>query len=97
MHRDLTGIIEGPLVTEKSTLMREKENKYALKVNIHATKEEVKKAVEKLFKVKVTKVNTMVVGGKTRRMGQNIGRRSDWKKAIVTLKAGETIKFFEGA
>jgi len=97
MTRDLTGIISGPLVTEKSTLMREKENKYALKVNIHATKEDVKKAVEKLFKVKVTKVNTMVVGGKKRRMGANAGQKSDWKKAIVTLKAGETIKFFEGA
>jgi large subunit ribosomal protein L23 len=97
MIRDLTGIISGPLVTEKSTLMREKENKYALKVNIHATKEDIKKAVEKLFKVKVTKVNTMVVGGKMRRMGANMGRKSDWKKAIVTLKAGETIKFFEGA
>lgn len=95
--RDLTGVIAGPLVTEKSTLLREKQNKYVLKVAKKATKSDIKKAIEKMFKVKVTGVNTMVVEGKTRRMGAHSGKRTDWKKAIVTLKSGETIKFFEGA
>ncbi len=95
--KDLTTVIIGPLVTEKNTLLKEKENKYVLKVNIDATKEDIKKAVEKMFKVKVTRVNTMRVGGKTRRMGMFSGKRSDWKKAFISLKTGETIKFFEGA
>jgi large subunit ribosomal protein L23 len=95
--KDLSQVIIGPLNTEKNTLLKEKENKYVLKVNIDATKEDVKKAVEKMFKVKVTKVNTMRMGGKTRRMGMFMGKRSDWKKAFVSIKAGETIKFFEGA
>lgn len=95
--RDLAKVIEGPLVTERSTVMREKENKYFLKVHPRATKSEVKKAVEQMFKVKVVGVNTMLVGGKTRRVGRNIGKKPDWKKAIVTLKTGDSIKFFEGA
>ena len=95
--KDLTTVIIGPLVTEKNTILKEKENKYVLKVNIDATKEDIKKAVEKMFKVKVTRVNTMRVGGKTRRMGKFSGKRSNWKKAFISLKAGETIKFFEGA
>ncbi len=95
--KDLSQVIIGPLNTEKNTLLKEKENKYVLKVNIDATKEDIKKAVEKMFKVKVTRVNTMRIGGKVRRMGMFMGKRSDWKKAFVSVKAGETIKFFEGA
>ncbi|MBI5554505.1 MAG: 50S ribosomal protein L23 [Elusimicrobia bacterium] len=95
--KDLSAVIIGPLVTEKNAWLKEKENKYVLKVNIDATKEDIKKAAEKMFKVKVTGVNTMRVGGKTRRMGRFSGKRSDWKKAFISLKAGETIKFFEGA
>lgn len=95
--KDLYNVIDGLLQTERSTLLRDKENKYSLRVNVHATKNEIKEAVEKLFKVKVTKVNTMVMAGKKRRMGLTEGRKENWKKAIVTLKTGDTIKFFEGA
>ena len=83
-------IIRVPLFTEKSMLARE-ENKYAFKVAKSATKEEVKTAIETIYGVKVESVNTLNVKGKMKRQGRFIGKRADWKKAIVKLKEGETI------
>lgn len=77
-------IILAPVVTEKSSADIQ-EGKYTFKVNKKATKVEIKKAVEKLFEVKVLKVNTMTVKGKEKRVGVHQGKTSDWKKAIVTI------------
>ncbi len=94
--REPRKIIIRPHITEKMTLEREKGNKYAFEVAMEANKIEIKKAVEELFKVKVIDVKTMVVKGKMRRIGWTRGKRKDWKKAIVTLKPGDTIPLFEG-
>ena len=77
-------IIIAPVVTEKSNDGLQ-EGKYTFKVNKKATKVDIAKAVEKLFEVKVLKVNTINVSGKTRRVGRNVGKTPDWKKAIVTI------------
>ena len=77
-------IIVAPIVTEKSNDQLQ-EGKYTFEVNKKATKVEIAKAVEKLFEVKVLKVNTMNVNGKTKRVGYHIGKTSNWKKAIVTI------------
>ncbi|MEQ3744736.1 MAG: 50S ribosomal protein L23 [Henriciella sp.] len=84
-----------PIITEKSTLVAE-ENKIIFRVRIEATKPEIKEAVETLFKVDVTKVNTILVKGKTKRFKGQIGRRSDYKKAIVTLKDGQSVDITTG-
>lgn len=89
-------IIIQPLITERSMDGME-QKKYSFKVAKKATKSEVKKAIEKLFDVQVKKVNTMVMPGKTKRVGVHTGRTSDWKKAVVTLtEESKTIEFFEG-
>ena len=77
-------IIIAPVVTEKSNDELQ-EGKYTFKVNKKATKVEIAKAIEKLFEVKVLKVNTMKVNGKKKRVGYHVGKTSDWKKAIVTI------------
>ena len=77
-------IILAPVVTEKSNDQVQM-GKYTFKVNKKATKVDVKRAVEKLFEVKVINVNTMIVKGKEKRVGRNVGKTSDWKKAIVTI------------
>lgn len=92
---DARDILIKPIVTEKSTALME-EGKYTFQVPLTATKIEIRQAVEKVFNVKVQAVNTMRYEGKMKRLGRTQGRRSDWKKAIVTLKAGETIELFEG-
>ena len=84
-----------PIITEKTTLLMQ-ENKYTFQVPLTANKVEIRKAVESIFNVKVEKVATIRVLGKTKRMGRTMGKRSDHKKAIVTLKAGESIELFEG-
>lgn len=90
-------IIKRPLMTEKSTSIGEKQNAYVFEVLRDADKEEIKYAVEKLFEVKVDSINTMVMHGKIKRVGgKHLGRRSKWKKAIVTLKEGQKIQLFEG-
>ena len=90
-------IIRRPLVTEKSTILREKGNVIAFEVDPHANKIEVKKAVEELFKVKVEEVRLFNVRGKMKRMGRWAGKRRDWRKAYVRLKAGEKApEFVEG-
>lgn len=93
MH-SLYQIIKRPIITEKSTNLTQ-ENKYTFEVDIQANKIEIKKAVEKIYGVKVLKVNTLVQYGKPKRVRLVQGRRSDFKKAIVTLKAGEFISAFE--
>jgi large subunit ribosomal protein L23 len=90
-------IIKRPLVTEKSTLAREEGNKYIFEIDRRANKIEVGKAVEKLFKVKVLEVRTMNMAGKEKRMGRILGKKSDWKKAIVTLAPGNSIEIFDKA
>ncbi len=87
-------VVKAPVITEKATFLRE-ENKVVLKVDKSATKKDIKDAVEKLFKVKVESVRTVVLPGKWKRIGRNIGRTSSWKKAIVTLKKGEKLDFIE--
>jgi large subunit ribosomal protein L23 len=90
-------IVRRPLVTEKSTQQKEKSNQYAFEVDPKANKIEIQSAVERLFKVKVFQVRTVRVLGKVKRLGRKYGKRPDWKKAIVTLKEGDRIDFFEGA
>ena len=90
-------IIRRPLVTEKSTILREEGNVIAFEVDPHANKIEVKKAVEELFKVKVEEVRLFNVRGKMKRMGRFVGKRRDWRKAYVRLKDGEKApEFVEG-
>jgi large subunit ribosomal protein L23 len=88
-------IIRRPVITEKGTALKE-QNKYCFEVDRRANKVEVKRAVEVLFQVKVAAVHTVAVRGRVKRVGRSVGRTSDWKKAIVTLKAGHSIEFFEG-
>ncbi|MBO1519851.1 50S ribosomal protein L23 [Oceanisphaera pacifica] len=90
-------VLKAPHVSEKSTMVAEKTNTIVFKVATDATKAEVKAAVEKLFEVEVKDVCTLVVKGKTKRTGNRNGRRSDWKKAYVTLKEGQDIDFIGGA
>ena len=89
-------IIRRPLITEKSTLQKEIHNQLAFEVDRRANKIEIRKAVEKIFKVEVLDVRTMNYEGKRKRLGRTMGRRPHWKKAIVTLQPGEKIEFFEG-
>ena len=90
-------ILRSPLITEKGTLVNEQANQVLFRVSPDANKVEIQKAVEQFFNVKVVKVRTVRVLGKTRRVGRSSGRRSDWKKAYVTLAEGQRIDFFEGA
>ena len=84
-------IIVRPVITERATVMRDKNNKYLFEIAVQANKQEVKAAIEELFKVKVESVNTMNVLGKFRRIRGKLGKKSDWKKALVTLKEGNKI------
>ncbi len=89
-------IIKRPLITEKSTDQKEEASQIAFVVDPRANKIEIRQAVEKLFKVKVVKVNTVNMLGKKKRWGRFMGKKPDWKKAIVTLRPGDHIEFFEG-
>ena len=88
-------IVAAPLITEKGTLVNAEGNQVVFRVRRDANKDEIRHAVETLFKVKVEKIRTLNVLGKIRRVGRNAGRRPDWKKAYVTLAAGQRIDFFE--
>ncbi len=90
-------VVKRPLITEKSERHREADQQYAFEVHRDATKIQVKTAVEKLFSVHVTAVRTAISRGKNKRVGRSSGQRPNWKKAVVTLKQGETIALFEGA
>jgi large subunit ribosomal protein L23 len=96
MKLDPYNIIRRPIITEKSSVMDEALNKVVFEVDRRATKHQVREAVEKLFKVKVIKVNTMRVRGKPVRRGWSFTNKSNWKKVIVTLREGDRIDFFEG-
>jgi large subunit ribosomal protein L23 len=89
-------VIIHPLMTEKISNLQETEGKVAFAVDRNANKIEIRKAVEEKFNVKVKKVATINIKGKVKRLGRFEGRRSHWKKAVVTLKEGFHIDFFEG-
>lgn len=89
-------VIRRPLLTEKGHVLKEAHNQVLFEVAPGANKIEVKHAVEELFKVKVEKVQTVNVRGKEKRVGRHMGRTRSWKKAVVTLKAGEKLDFLEG-
>jgi large subunit ribosomal protein L23 len=93
---DLYRTIVGPVVTEKSSAAYAARKEYAFRVRSDATKPEIKTAIETLFHVGVTDVRTLVMRAKRRTYGRHVGRRPAWKKAIVTLKEGDTIEIFEG-
>jgi len=92
---DLFGVVVRPLLTERSTIQKEKYNQYAFEVARTADKGSIKRAVAALFKVDVVAVRTMVVPGKFRRYGKGGALRSDWKKAIVTIGKGQKIEIAE--
>lgn len=85
-------VLKGPVFSEKTQVLGDTAGVQVFKVDINATKLEIKKAVEKLFGVEVVKVNTTITKGKTKRFGRTLGRRSDVKKAYVTLKAGQDVE-----
>lgn len=89
-------IIKRPVITEKTTIQKETNNKVSFEVDKRANRVEIARAVEKIFNVKVANTHTMQVKGKIKRRGRILGKRKDWKKAIVTLMPGERIDFFEG-
>ena len=93
--------VRQPLITEKSTILREQDGSYCFKVHLNANKIDIARAIEELFKkdkVKVQSVRTMRVKGKVKRRGRDIGKRPDWKKAYVTLTPDSgDIEFFESA
>jgi large subunit ribosomal protein L23 len=89
-------IIKRPVITEKTGIQKEEFNQVTFEVDRRANRVAIKKAVEAIFKVRVAKVQTLQVKGKVKRRGRVLGKRKDWKKAIVTLMPGERIDFFEG-
>jgi large subunit ribosomal protein L23 len=93
---DLYQIVKKPLITEKGTKQKDQSNQVAFEVDRGANKILVKNAIENIFKVKVLNVNIMNIKGKERRLGRTVGRKADWKKAIVKLAPGENIEFFKG-
>ena len=93
---DIYKVIKEPHITEKGSLQKELSNQISFKVDRKANKVEIRQAVETLFKTKVLDVKTLNVKGKKRRLGRNVGKRPDWKKAVVKLAPGENIEFFEG-
>jgi large subunit ribosomal protein L23 len=95
--KNLHDVIRAPLISEKGTLLTESANQVLFKVRPDANKIEVNQAVETIFKVKVVQVRMARYLGKMRRVGKSMGRRSDWKKAYVTLKEGDKIDFFGAA
>ena len=93
--KDARSTIRKVLITEKSTILRETRNQYFFEVARDANKIEIKRAIETIFSVKVGSVRTMQLRGKVKRQGRWVGKRNDWKKAIVTLKPDQKIELFE--
>lgn len=89
-------VVLRPLLTEKGTRLKEEGNQYLFRVAKTANKVEIKQAIEQLFKVTVLEVRTVRLRGKVKRLGRFQGRRPDWKKAIATLKEGDSIELYEG-
>jgi large subunit ribosomal protein L23 len=90
-------IIKRPLITEKTSIQKEDYNQISFEVDRKANRVEIKRAIENIFKVNVDTVRTMQVKGKTKQRGRIVGKRRNWKKAVVKLMPGERIDFFEGA
>lgn len=88
-------VIVRPLLTERSTINKDRFGQYAFEVDLRSDKGQIKRAIERLFKVDVEKVRTMIVPGKFRRYGRGGGMRSDWKKAVVTIAKGQKIEIAE--
>ncbi len=95
MKLDVYKIIKRPIITEKSNMQNDQMNQVVFMVNNKATKHQIKNAVEKLFKIKVLKVNTLSMRGKSRRIGPFRAKKPNWKKAVVTLAKGDSIDFYE--
>jgi len=93
--KDARSIIQRALITEKGSRLRTKQNRYYFQVSPDANKIEIRAAIQSIFKVDVLVVRTINVQGKLKRLGRTTGRRSSWKKAIVTLKKGQTIELFD--
>jgi large subunit ribosomal protein L23 len=93
--KDLYHVITAPLITEKGTLVNAEGNQVVFRVRRDVRKDEIKRAVETLFKVHVLRVRTLNYLGKTRRVGRSVGRKPAWKKAYVTLAQGDRIDFFD--
>jgi large subunit ribosomal protein L23 len=93
--KDLSQVVRRALVTERFAALRERDNKFIFEVHPDANKHEIRRAIEHYFGVKVLDVRTMNVVGKTKRLGRFEGKRADWKKAIVTLAAGDSIDLFD--
>lgn len=94
--KDLYAIIKKPIITERSAHLKDRYNKIIFQVDGNANKGDIKKAVERIFNVKVIDINTMNVKGKVKRFGRIFGKRPDWKKAVITLKEGDKIEVLEG-
>jgi len=90
-------VLRAPKMSEKTLSLKEEANQFAFEVDQRVNKIQIKESIEKSFKVSVLKVRTMNVRGKKKRLGRYQGLKSSWKKAIVTLKEGDTIEYFEGA
>jgi len=90
-------VLRAPNMSEKTLSLKEEANQFAFEVDQRVNKIQIKESIEKSFKVSVLKVRTMNVRGKKKRLGRYQGLKSSWKKAIVTLKEGDTIEYFEGA
>ena len=90
-------IIRRPVITEKTNIQKDEANQITFEVDPRANRIEIKRAVEQIFNVKIADIRTMNVSGKAKRRGRIMGKRRNWKKAIVTLMPGERIEFFEGA
>ncbi|MCK4653871.1 MAG: 50S ribosomal protein L23 [Candidatus Cloacimonetes bacterium] len=88
-------VIIAPMLTEKTTSLQNANNNYTFKVSLNANKIEIAEAIERIFNVNVLSVNTIRQRGKNKRMGRFVGKRADWKKAIVKLKQGDSITEFE--
>ncbi len=95
MMNDPRSVVKKALITEKGTVMREMRNQYYFEVARDANKIEIQRAIEAIFSVKVAQVRTMTVRGKVKRQGRWMGKRPNWKKAIVTLKPDQKIELFE--
>ena len=88
-------VLVSPILSEKSMTLKDTQNRYSFRVSLKSNKIEIRKAIEALFKVKVTAVRTAIFRGKLHKVGRHEGYRSDWKKAIVTVKAGQKIDVTE--
>lgn len=96
MSNELYGVLKRPIVTEKTNGLRDSTNQYVFEVNPDSNKVEIRRAVEEIFGVRVTDVRTVNVRGKVKRFRRHLGKRPNWKKAIVTLSGDDVIDVFEG-